>query len=244
MGRLIGVVGPAGSGKSTSIGEIPLLGYKGLNPKETAIINVVGKPFPFVSNGYKQRINTYNQTGIFEKVQGGNLLISKNPVEIIQFMLEMINITTIKNIVIDDFQYVMSTELMENAFVKGYEKFTKISANAFFILMTAINAKPDLNVVILTHSEPVTSNNEIIDYKIKTIGKMLDQNITLEGLFSILLFSDSAVDEETGKRKKVFVTNDNGIFKQAKSPIGMFEELYIPNDLNFVLETINNFYKK
>ena len=243
MGRLIGIVGPSGSGKSTSIGEVPVLGHKGLNPKETAIVNVMGKPFPF-ANKYTQRINNYNPvTQLYEKVQGGNLLISRNPVEIIQFMTEMMTLPNVKNILIDDFQYVMSNELMETAFVKGYEKFTKISANAYFILMTAINARPDINVVILTHSEPVTNGGEIIDYKIKTIGKMLDQNITLEGLFSILLFSDSILDEESGKRKKVFVTNDNGIFKEAKSPLGMFEDLYIPNDLNFVLETVNNFYK-
>ena len=238
MSRLIGIIGASGSGKSTSIGAIPSLGYVGLDEKTTAIVNVMGKPLPF-KNSYRIRVNKFNDvTNMFEKVQGGNMLISKHPVEIIQFLHEMNQNPNVKTIIIDDFQYVMSDELMVNAMVKGFDKFTKISSNAYFILVTGMNLRHDLNVVILTHSEPVYDSQVIVDYKIKTIGKMLDQNITLEGLFTVLLFSDSSVKDE--KPCKVFITNDNGKFKQAKSPIGMFDSIEIPNDLHFVLEKVNS----
>lgn len=246
MANLIGIGGESGSGKSTSIGNVPELEHQGLDPKETAIVNVSCKPLPFRSAGYKIRINQLDDTTnppTYKKIQGGNVLNSKSPNEILAFMVEINQNPNVKNVVIDDFQYVMADELMNKAHVKGYEKFTQIAANGYFLLMNAIAMRPDINVYVLTHIEPVNTKDEEYTYKLKTIGKMLDQQITLEGLFTILLFADVERDPETKAMKRVFVTNATDKFRLAKSPIGMFPELKMANDLYTVNNLIKNYYK-
>ncbi len=245
MSQALVVAAGSGMGKSTSIGKISSLEHEGLDPQETVLINVMGKPLPFKEGreGYKKAIMEFNQiTGKFEIKVKGNLLESKNAREIIDFLYIINQVPRVKNVIIDDFQYIMADEFMATASVKGFDKFNKIAANAYYVMLTGLQLRDDIVFIVLTHSEPVQDGNVIVDYKIKTIGKMLDDKVTLEGLYSIILFGDVVKDVD-GNLKKVFFTNSTDKFRQAKSPIGMFEDTIIKNDLGYVVKQVRDYYK-
>jgi hypothetical protein len=121
---------------------------------------------------------------------------------------------------------------------KGYAKYTDICKHAYQSLKTAIDMRDDLYVVILTHSEN-TGDNLNPYYKIKTQGKMTDTVITLEGLFEYVFFTRVLMDESNKVQYK-FLTNSDGTCT-AKTPMGMFDDLFIENDLKLVIDTINKY---
>lgn len=230
----IAIVAESKSGKSTSLGNIPELGIKGVDPKETLLINVKGKPLPYA--GWEE---DYNAIGFDKPPTTENYLESTDSGLIIKTMEYFSqNRPDIKNVIIDDFQYVIGDEFMATALKTGFEKFSRMGKNTYDILNTGLNLRSDMTFVILTHSEETRSG-----YKIKTIGKMLDEKITLEGLFTVILYARSIRDSSTKKVSKQFVTNNDGEYP-AGSPFGMFKELYIPNDLGLVIETAKNFYSR
>lgn len=251
MSKGVAVVGLSGTGKSTSIGKIESIEHIGLNPKETLLVNVQNKPLPFdYANDYKRCKTTLNQ-GLdrFEISKPGNMLCSNNAKEIIDYLRQA---TTIQNPdgswkfnvgVIDDFQYIMSHKFMQKSAVKGYEKFSEIAADGYFVLTTGLELRDDFIFIILTHSEKETNPDGSSYYKMKTIGKMLDEKVSLDGLFVTMLFSDFIKNDETNELDPVFYTNRTANFQLAKSPIGMFPEKIIPNDLGLVVRKIKEFYK-
>lgn len=226
MAELIAIVGESGSGKTTSI--------RNLNPEETFIISTTGKR-PGVK-GAKKKYPNFKVEG--NKLEG-NFYITAN-VDKIQQMMNVVNkrMPNIKVLVIDDFQYLQAFEAMARVDEKGYGKFTDIAKHAYMVLKSAMNMREDLFVCILTHSEN-TGDNLNPYYKIKTQGKMLDNVITLEGLFTYVLFTRVTTDENNKVSYK-FVTNSDGTCT-AKSPIGLFEDLLIDNDLNYVIEKIKEY---
>lgn len=142
--------------------------------------------------------------------------------------LEMvIKKSTAKAVVIDDSQYLMANELFDRAYEKGYDKFTGMAAN-FRGLIHFVNdlEEDDKIVYFLHHSELADDGRE----KIKTIGKMLDEKLCVEGCFDIVLYCQDYK----------FFTQANGQ-STAKTPEGMFET-EIPNDLKFVDDTIREYY--
>lgn len=223
----VAIVGNSGTGKSSSYGIVPEIGIKGLNPKETAIFNVAGKDLPF--RGWK---NHYSG----KLTEGGNYLESSDANQI----AKAINyISTdridIKNIVIDDAQYIMGFEFMRKAKESGYGKFADIGVNISKVIEAARTSRSDLKVYFMWHPEKDNLGN----YKMKTVGKMVDDYLTLEGLFTVILYTN--VNKGTdNKIEYTFVTNNDGE-SPAKSPVGMFKDLYIPNDLSFVSESINSY---
>jgi len=221
MANLIGIIGPSGSGKSTSC--------ESLNPDETFIINVVGKPLP-----WKGSKSIYNSTK-------KNYLETKSA-PTIEAMLKEINDKAlhIKNVIIDDTQYVMSIEYMNRAKENGYNKFSEIAGNMFKIFNAATSFRPDLNIVYLSHSEPVMDNGAISEYKMKTIGQMVDNTINLEGLFTTCLYT-RVTQNDKGENIYEFITNRLDKFP-AKSPKGMFETNTIPNDLSLVFKAMEEYY--
>lgn len=223
----IAIVGKSGTGKSTSYGQIPEIGIKGLDPKETVVVNVANKDLPF--RGWKKKYSGK----INEK---GNLLVSSDA-DTITKAVQYINNERpdIKNIVIDDAQYEMSFNFMSKANETGYKKFAVIGTSTSKLVTAAKNTRQDLKVYFLWHPE----TDESGEFKMKTIGKMLDSYITLEGLFSVVLYSRVTKDN-SGKPLYQFVTNHDGTYP-SKSPVGMFPELHIPNDLGVVSETIDKY---
>jgi len=236
MSNAVAVVTESGFGKTTSLGKIPELGIEGLDPKKTFIINVKDKPLPF--RGWK---NLYKRVDITKgPPKEGNYLGSSNPYDIIKVMNYVDkNRPDIENLVIDDYQYTMSEEFMANALKSGFDKFNKLAKNAYDIINAGISAREDLNFFLLTHSE-VIENSFQTSYKMKTIGKMLDSKVTLEGLFTIVLYGKQEWDDKEKKVSKHFVTNFDGQFP-AKSPVGMFKDTYILNDLGAVAKAIQEY---
>jgi hypothetical protein len=223
----IAIVGKSGTGKSTSYGNFPELGIKGLNPKETVIINVANKDLPF--RGWKK-----NYTGKIS--EGGNFLESSNA-DLISKAITYVSESRkeIKNIIIDDAQYIMAFEFMSRAKENGYGKFADIGVNMGKVVNAARNTRSDLKVYFLWHPEQDKDSG----FKMKTVGKMVDDYLTLEGLFSVVLYSKVSKGVDN-KPVYEFVTNNDGEYP-GKSPIGMFGALYIPNDLGIVSELIDRY---
>ena len=224
MSTLVGIVGQSGTGKSTSI--------ETLNPKETVIINVSNKPLPF--KGWK---SNYTQGKLSEGANYISTDVAATIVQALKYISD--NRPEIKYVIIDDLQYLMSFEFMAKAKEKGFEKFTDIGKNTFDVLNVSRQLRDDLIIFAIYHEESISENFNP-KRKIKTIGKLLDDKITLEGLFTIVFFTEVKIEEDQ-KPHYYFVTQTDGV-TTAKSPRGMFDELLIPNDLSFVSTKINEYY--
>ena len=223
----IAVVGKSGTGKSTSFGQFPELNIKGLDPKKTVVINVSGKDLPF--RGWKKLY-----TGAISS--GGNYFESSDALQIskaIDYISN--NRSDIDNIVIDDAQYIMAFEFMRRAKENGYGKFADIGVNLGKVIEAARTTRKSLKVYFLWHPE----QDRETGYKMKTVGKMVDDYLTLEGLFTVILYT-RVIKNAENKIQYQFITNNDGEFP-SKSPIGLFSELYIPNDLGLVSETIDKY---
>lgn len=181
-------------------------------PNEVSVFNVTSKPLPFKQGKTKiPKIDNATYADI------ANALAKPNK----------------RAYVIDDAGYLLSFEMFKRANETGYSKFTDMAKN-FFDMLDFINTKlpNDIIVYITMHTE---DDSEMHKIKAKTIGKMLDQNLKIEGLFSIVL---RATQTEEGYK---FVTKDDMI-STAKSPIGMFESDTIDNDLKEVDRIIREYY--
>lgn len=230
------VVGDSGSGKSTSMGQIPELGIKGLDPQETAIINVMDKTLPFKGSKaqYSKPIS-----------QGGNYAAVYDAGTILKVLETLKTRTDIKNIVIDDWQYILAQEFMDKIKKKGYDKFSEIAGSGYTTINAGKNLRADQNFICLAHSE---HDERAGTYKLKTIGKLLDEKVNLAGLFTVILYTINDVETKDGARQVHynFVTNkhmnSSGIEIPAKSPVGMFDEILVPNDLGFVIDKAHEYY--
>lgn len=179
---------------------------------EASIVNVSKKPLPF-----KNELNVFKSDNYKE----------------IEAVLKR---ATAKSIIIDDAQYLMAFEYMHRAKEKGFEKFTDIGSNFFNLTQTAINLSDDKIIYFLSHIERTKDGNE----KCKTIGQLLDEKITVEGLFTIVLKTVVSLDGNN-QRQFCFATVNNGS-DTVKSPMGMFENALIPNDLKAVDTVVREYY--
>ena len=221
MAHSVLIIADSGTGKSTSM--------KNLNPKETFIINIANKPLPF--KGWKSKY-----TPISKDNPKGNMTTASSAAGIIK-AIQHVNdkMPHVTNLVIDDWQYMSSFEYFDRASEKGYDKFTQIAANLAQVAKMPKDLRDDLYVFFMTHSEESTDVNGHRKVKAKTIGKMIDNTLTLEGLFSIVLFGRVKKTEDS--LEYGFDTVNNGE-NTCKSPMGMFEESFIDNDLQLVKDCI------
>ena len=227
MAELIAIVGESGSGKTTSI--------RNLNPETTFIISTTGKR-PGIK-GAKKKYTDFKINKETKEVTG-NFYTTSN-IDQIASVMKLINtkMAHIKTLIIDDYQYLQGFESMARVDEKGYAKFTDIAKHAYGVLKSGMDLRDDLFVVIITHSENIGDNINPY-YKIKTLGKMLDSVITLEGLFTYVLFTKVINDGEAVQYK--FLTNSDGSCT-AKSPMGLFDDMLIDNDLDFVINKITEY---
>ncbi len=221
MAQSVLVIADSGTGKSTSI--------RSLDPKETFIINIANKPLPF--KGWKK-----NYSNISKDNPKGNMTSASSAPGIIKAMQHVNDkMPQIKTLVVDDWQYMSSFEYFDRANEKGYDKFTSIAANLAQVAKMPKDMREDLTIFFLTHSEESTDVNGHRKVKAKTVGKMIDNALTLEGLFSIVLFG--RVKKTEDGLEYGFDTQNNGE-NTCKSPMDMFEDSFINNDLQLVKDCI------
>jgi predicted ATP-dependent serine protease len=201
------VLGTSGTGKSTSL--------RNMNPAETLLIKTVKKPLPFKSNW--KSVN-----------DGGNIYHSDNWESIIKAMQK----TTREIIVIDDLQYLLANEFMTRAHETGFAKFTEMARHYFDVITAATNLPDFKRVYLLSHTD-VSEQGQV---KAKTIGKLLDEKITIEGLLTIVLRTHVI------NGQYVFSTKNNGS-DTVKTPISLFDSEHIDNDLKMVDEKIVDYYE-
>lgn len=214
------IIGPSGTGKTTSI--------RNLDPTSTFIISVMNKPLPI--KGYKK---------LYKPISGwddkkGNYYASDDYNRVIR-CIKMIDEERpeIENLILDDWQYLLGNEFMRRAAERGFDRFTDIAQHAWLTVNALINTRPDLFCFVLSHSD-IDNNGRS---KCKTIGKMLDEKITIEGMFTVVLHS-MIVD---GEYK--FLTQNDG-FHLAKSPMKMFDDLYIENDLEIIKNKMKLYFEE
>lgn len=219
MSNTVLVIGKSGSGKSSSL--------RNLNSEHTFIISVLDKPLPF--KGYKK---------LYMPIKGwddkeGNYLATDDWQRIIK-CIQMINQNRpeINTLIIDDIQYVLANEFMKRSAERGFDKYSEMGMHYWSIINSAMSCRGNLLTFFLSHNE-IDSNG---CSKVKTIGKMLDEKITIEGLFTTVLHT-LVVDDEY-----LFLTQSDGIHN-AKSPLGMFEEKLIENDLSFVTKKLIEYFE-
>ena len=225
MSNLVLVMGESGSGKSTSV--------KSLNPKETIVFNILGKRLPFKGSAASYNVENKN---IF-KIDKYDTVItyldsidSKKP--------------EIKNIVIDDAIYIMRTEFFDRSKEVGFNKYNELADHFRRIIAKCGSLRDDLNIFMLLHTESIEADGSIVGYKSSSVGKLLDKMYRPEENTAITLFAQPKFDDK-GKASYGFYTHKmkvNGIEIPAKTPEGMFEEDWIPNDLGLVCKAMKEYY--
>ena len=176
--------------------------------EEVAVVNVLGKPLPFKSDIKAGKSDNY-----------GNILAA-------------IKNTTKKTIVIDDANYLITNEFMRNSSIKGYDKYNDM-ANNFFNLINGIkDIEGGKTVYLVMHED----TDEFGNVKPKTIGKLLDDKVNIQGMFTICI-------------RSIF-ENGNYIFRLktngqdcVKTPFGMFEQDEMENDLKAFDKVVREYYE-
>lgn len=233
------VLGPSGSGKSSSIYKSEKLGIKGLNPEETFIITATSKPLPVKGGSKLYKVCDITKAPTKEN---GNRLITNSGTIVAKTMTYISNNRSeIKNIVVDDTNYIMQDYYMANASKKGYDTFKEIGMDFYAIFAAADNLRPDINFIMLAHCEEYKdSNTDSISFRFKTVGKMVTDYLTPEGKFENVFFTKQVFNQQDKKVEKFFVTNYDGQYP-AHCAADIFDDIYIPNDLGYVVEKINQF---
>lgn len=181
---------------------------RNFKPSDLKVINVANKPLPFKNKIESVATDDYRT------------------------IVKELKLNKKKVAVIDDAQYLMANEFMRRATERGFDKFTEIAQNFWSLVNMVKDLPSDQVVYFLAHIERDANGNE----KIKTIGKLLDEKITVEGMFTIVLKTNVTDGVYS------FITQNSG-HDTVKSPIGMFPSIVIDNDLKYVDEKIRNYYE-
>jgi len=203
------ILGQSGTGKSASL--------RNLDPAKTLLIQCVKKPLPFKANWVEAS----------KEHPSGNIVVRSNSAKIVEAMQK----TARDIIVIDDFQYLLAQEFMNRSSEKGYEKFTEMARHYYDVLMCASSLANNKRVYLLSH----TDTSESGQVKAKTIGKLLDEKITVEGLLTIVLRTHVI------NGNYLFSTRNNGQ-DTVKTPMGMFSDEFVENDLSAIDQAICEYY--
>lgn len=236
------ILAKSGFGKTTSWAGREKLGIKGLNPKETYVIQCIGRG---VTNTEYKLTPTAN---IADLAKGNRVQVDtiagidrfKRVAEIIEALKK----SPYKNIIIDDFNYLSQDFYMQNAMKGGWDTPKQIGYGMGLIFNAMKGLPENKNIICCAHYEEFKDKNgDSISYKFKTTGKMVDDYITPEGNFDIILFGKSSFNNSEKKAVKEFVKEFDGEFP-AKDSIGALDDLpdVFPNDLNIVVEKLREIY--
>lgn len=204
------VLGESGTGKTASL--------RAFDPERVLLIQCVSKPLSFRAKGWA----AYNKA-----LKTGSVVHTDNADLVVKAMQAIQRPV----VIIDDWQYLLANEFMRRSDEKGYDKFTDIGRHAWDVLMAASALAPERRVYILAH----TATDEHGRVRVKTIGRMLDEKITPEGLVTICLRT------VVRDGQYLFATQNDGA-DTTKTPMGMFSERFIENDLAAVDAAICDYY--
>lgn len=225
MANKIFVLGNTGTGKSTAL--------RNLDPDTTFILQCVKKQLPFP--GWKGK---YKKVSKGPNGLTGNLGYSPNYTKALE-QLKFIgdHMKHIKTIILDDSNYLMTNDFMGRVTektVKGeaFKKYNEMAYNFHYLIQFITdNLSDDINVIIMSH----TQENDNGTRSFKTVGKLLDGTVNLEGLVSYIF------ESKLKEGRYVFQTNLVDGYEPCKTPMGCFEEKFIDNDLKVILEKIHNY---
>lgn len=231
---------PSGFGKTTGTGKIdaPELGivFEGLPTESSYIISKTTKPLPYAGQGKQWPLTT------IDKMREGRRVIANNSSEAVEALTILVE-TPIRNVVFDDFNYYMQDWYMANALRTGWDAPKQIGYDMgkLFNIMEKFEGS-ERNLIVLAHGEDIPKPGGRMYTKLKTTGKMVDEYVTPEGKFDVVLVGKSRWDGTLKKTVKQYVTNEDEDYSSPKSPIGMFKELYISNDLGPIIKAVNKYY--
>ena len=235
------ILAPSGFGKTTSWAGREKLGIKGLDPKETYAIQCIGRGVPnpnyklCPSNEIKDmakgnRVQVDSVTGLdrFKRVAD---------------LLDALRKSPYKNIVIDDFNYLMQDYFMNNAMKGGWNTPKEIGFGIGLIFDAMKGYPENKHIYVCAHYEKTNDNDGTVTYQMKTTGKMVNEYCTPQGKFDIILYGKQTYNEEEKKAIKTFVKDFDSTFP-AKDSIGVLDNMAdeFPNDLYLVSEELKKWY--
>lgn len=236
MSYTIGVCGSPTSGKTTAL--------RNLKPEETFVITPFKENMPFP--GYKKVSKDWKE---------GNIVKMTNITELpkaIQFVNT--NRPEIKNICVEDMSHFFSAYILDENFRKQandrgktWSRWADFGAHVYQSLFgLSAYLRDDVYLIHHYHTEVViTAHGESV--KIKTPGNMLEKEVNIESYYEVMLYTDVLPidnnDPKPTSERYRYVTNNDG-FYPAKSPLGLFDEMYIPNDMSQVIKRIEEFHNQ
>lgn len=215
MANVVGIFGDSGSGKTTS--------FRNIDPKTTIYVDCDKKGLSW--KGWKKDFNAENK----------NYIVTDSPQQALEILMAVSKLNDykhVKAIVFDTINGLMVADEMRRSKEKNYDKWMDLAVCIYNLIDYALVARPDLTVFFIAHAQTDMDDSGFQFTHIKTSGRKLDK-IVLESKFSTVLLA-KCVD---GNYK--FETQSNR--STAKSPLGLFPEKEIPNDINIVLKAIEEF---
>lgn len=213
MAEGILILAKSGSGKTTSLRNLP--------PEDVLVIQPRKKRLPFPHSGWKK----------WDKDSSTGSIFQINTFEGVRAVLKKMEEVGKKVVIIDDFVYIMAQRVMNDIDIKGFDKWTELAADFNELMNFIDDLDENMRVYILTHTD--VDDNGVI--KMKTAGKLIDNLLTPEGMFNIVF---GMTKNDAGS---YFITNGSTL-DPYKSPMGMFKDKQIPNDLKEVDDKICEFY--
>lgn len=236
------ILAKSGFGKTTSYCGREKLGIKGLDPKETYVIQCIGRAVPNpnykltkscelkdLTTGNRVQVDTITGLDRFKRVAEIIEALKKSPY---------------KNIIIDDVNYLSQDYYMANAMKGGWQTPKDIGYGMGLVFDAFRGLPEDKNLILLAHYEEYKDKNgDSISYRFKSIGSMTDGYITPEGKVDIILYGKTSYNAEAKKAVKTFVKEFDGEYP-AKDSLGALDDLAdeIPNDLSIVIEKLREIY--
>jgi hypothetical protein len=242
MSKILGIA-ESGFGKTTSLMKDEEYGIEGLDPKVSYIISATSKDLP--GKGSKKLypvVPNFSETTTAAQMADYRRVVTNNAA-LVAHAIKLLGTTPIMNIVFDDSNYIMQDYYMEKALSSGWDTPKKIGFDMGRIFQAMERLPLNKNFIMLAHGEEYDKADGRKGYRMKTTGKMVQEYITPEGKFDVVLIGKSSYDETNHKVKKEFVTNDDGVYSSAKSH-KIFDTLYIPNDMGLVVRKCNEYYNE
>lgn len=223
MAKTILIIGKTGTGKTTSI--------RTLDPKETVILRVINRTLPF------------KYSGIYSK-ENKNMFLTPTYEDVLKALNWCKEQKNIKNVVITDGTYIIRQEYFRKANQTGYAKYTEFAMHMQQVLKAIQDMRDDMKVFMEYHVEANLTDTGATEYKPSTVGRLLDSQYNILENVDIVLFASPQYEDKNITYG--FITNRTldrmGAEIPAKTPAGMFDEMFIPNDLKLVSDKIDAYY--